>query len=197
MLIKLLLLIALVMGIRFLTLPGEVELGPGVRAPEQPHQSTVDRPTQWQLHGYRIKPLAEFSIRAKILSREDYRFGREADLSPVDFAFGWGRMSDESVLQDIEISQSGRWYRWRTTSLPIPRREIETNSANMHLIPADETVAELIDDMVPGQIVELNGYLIRADADDGWHWVSSLTREDTGGKSCELVYVRHATIVRG
>jgi hypothetical protein len=197
MLIKLLLLLALITGIRFLLLPGEVALGPGVGAPGQPHQSAIDEPRRFQLHGYQVSTLAEFSIRAKLLAREDYRVGREADLSPVDFALGWGRMSDESVLGDIEISQSGRWYRWRTDSFPIPRREIETHSANMHLIPADEAVSEAIGEMRPGQIVELSGYLVRAEADDGWRWVSSLSREDTGGRSCELVYVRRATIVRG
>jgi hypothetical protein len=197
MLIRLLLLLALVMGIRFLLLPDEVALGPGVRAPEQPRQSIIDEQPRFQLNGYQVSPLAEFSIQAKLLAREDYRLGREADLSPVDFAVGWGPMSDESVLQDIEITQSGRWYRWRTSSFPIPRREIETHSANMHLIPADAAVRKAIDQMRPGQIVELRGYLVGVEADDGWRWISSLSREDTGGRSCELVYVRRATIVRG
>ncbi|MCB1775317.1 MAG: hypothetical protein KDI88_17015 [Gammaproteobacteria bacterium] len=195
--LKILLLIALIMGIRYLLAPGEVELGPGARAPAEPYQSMIDDQRHFELHGYRITPLAEFSIKAKLLAREDYRFGREADLSPVDFALGWGRMSDEAVLDDIEISQSGRWYRWRTASFPIPRREIETHSANMHLIPADEAVGDVIGAMRKGQVVELSGFLVSADADDGWRWVSSLSRQDTGGRSCELIYVRRAKIVRG
>ena len=166
-----------------------VELGPGVHAPDTPQQQALASPDSFALNGYRITPLAKFTIRAKVLSREDYRFGREADLSPLDLALGWGRMSDETVLRNITISQSGRWYRWRTDDFPIPRREIETHSANMHLIPANDRIEDELDDIDAGQVVELRGLLVRADAEDGWRWVSSLTRDDTGARACELVYV--------
>ena len=51
-------------------------------------------------------------------------------------------MSDqEAVLQSIDISQSGRWYLvWTTRDFPIPRRAIETQSANMHMVPANGMV---------------------------------------------------------
>ena len=65
-------------------------------------------------------------------------FGREADLSPVDVAFGWGRMSDPAVIERLTISQSNRWYHWRYEGEPsIPAPEIAVSSANMQLIPAD------------------------------------------------------------
>ena len=172
-----------------------IELGPGVHAASLPIQDELESPRSFDHAGYRVTPLAEFSIRAKVLSREDYSLGRESELSPLDLALGWGRMSDEAVLQHIEISQSGRWYRWRTEKFPIPRREIETHSANMHMIPADDLVNDILDEVRRGQIIELSGFLVRADADDGWRWISSLTREDTGARSCELVYVKRARIV--
>ena len=65
----------------------------------------------------------------------------------------------------------------------------------MHLIPADEIVEDTLDDIRQGQIVDLKGYLVRADAADGWRWISSLSRNDTGARSCELVYVERARIV--
>ena len=175
--------------------PGRVELGPGVLAAEEPLQSRPASAPAIERDGYRITPLADFEIRAKVLGRESYFSGREAELAPLDLALGWGRMSDERVLEDIEISQSGRWYRWRSKKPPIPRREIETHSGNMHLIPADELTGDTLDDVREGQIIELKGYLVRADAADGWRWVSSLSRNDTGGRSCELVYVERARIV--
>ena len=173
-----------------------IELGPGVHAAGLPVQKQLESPRSFDHAGYRVTPLAEFSIRAKVLSRENYSQGRESDLSPIDLALGWGRMSDEAVLQHIEISQSGRWYRWRTERFPIPRREIETHSANMHMIPADDPVSDILGGIRRGQIIELDGFLVRADADDGWRWISSLTREDTGARSCELVYVKRARIVK-
>jgi len=191
----LLLLLAALLVWQLLLRPGTVELGPGVLAAEDPVQQDPATTDTFDLEGYRITPLAEFKIRAKVLSREDYSMGRESDLSPVDLALGWGRMSDEQVLQQIEISQSGRWYRWRTDSFPIPRREIETHSANMHMIPADEFIEDMLDDAREGQIVEFSGLLVRADADDGWHWSSSLTRDDTGAHACEVFYVERARTI--
>ena len=175
--------------------PDRVELGPGVLAAADPVQTAIDSAPVIRRDEYRIAPLAEFQIRAKLLGRESYYSGREADLSPLDLALGWGRMSDEDILAGIDISQSGRWYRWRSETLPIPRREIQTHSGNMHLIPADEIVEETLDDIRQGQIVDLKGYLVRADTSDGWRWVSSLSRNDTGARSCELVYVERARIV--
>ena len=137
-----------------------------------------------------LQPLAGFSVDARVLSREDYGFGREADYSPTDLALGWGRMGDEAVLDRLDISQSSRWYhyRWRGDP-PIPPREIIQSSANMHMIPSDRTVASALREVRPGQRVRIDGWLVQVDANDGWHWRSSTTREDTGGGACEVVYV--------
>ena len=102
-----------------------------------------------------------------MLSRRNYRWGREAGLSPVDLALGWGRMSDESVVDRLEIWQSGRWYRWQTDAFPIPRGEIETHSGNMHLIPASESVESAVGRACTGHIVEFSGSLVRVDGQDG------------------------------
>ena len=104
-------------------------------------------------------------------------------------------MSDEAVIEQIEISQSGRWYRWHTNSLPIPKREIETHSANMHMIPADAAVASDIKRTRRGDIIELQGYLVEVISDDGRRWKSSLTRNDTGDHACEVVWVEEFEVV--
>jgi len=191
----LMLLIAAVLVWQFLLPAKTVELGAGVMAEDAPVQEDIANLDSFIHHDYRITPLADFSIRAKLLSREHYFLGREAELSPVDFALGWGPMSDESTLRDIEISQSGRWYRWRSDNLPIPRRKVARFSSNMHIIPADDVVADMIDDILIGQVVDLSGYLVRVDADDGWRWISSLSREDTGAGACELFYVKQVQTV--
>lgn len=164
--------------------------GDGVIASDTPQQHKVSNAPLQTINGYQITPLAEFSIKARVLSTENYNFGREADLSPVDFALGWGRMSDEAVLKQIAITQSNRFYFWHVDSFPIPREEIETHSANMHLVPADNSVKKILKSIRTGQVVTIEGYLIEAKAPDGWHWVSSLTREDTGNGACEVVLVK-------
>lgn len=166
-----------------------VEHGPGVLAVQVPQQYDSDA-NAFDFRGYRLTPLADYSIEARVLSREDYRLGREADLSTTDFALGWGRMSDDTVLDKIRISQSNRFFFWQLDEFPIPQQEIETSAANVHLIAADGSIADQLAAVRRGQIVRLQGYLVRADAGDGWHWISSLTRDDRGAGACELLFVR-------
>ena len=167
-----------------------IERAPGVIAAAAPEQRAINAsPPQFQRKGYTVTALASFTLTARVLGVEHYRFDREADLSPVDFTFGWGPMSDSAVLSKVRISQGGRVYYWRVDEFPVPRREIEVNSANMHLIPATPAVEKQLKRARPGSIVQLSGYLVEARAADGWRWVSSLTREDTGAGACELIWV--------
>jgi hypothetical protein len=169
---------------------------PGVLAADVPEQVDLDTPAQLQRDNVTLVTRAHFDATARVLSREDYRFDAGASLAPTDLALGWGRMSDSQVLDRIEISQSGRFYYWRVKDYPIPRREIEESSANMHLIPADAGVRAMLDRVRPGEVVRIEGFLVDASRPDGWHWNSSLTREDTGNGACELVYVESLTIER-
>ena len=158
---------------------------------EPPRQHALEKSTVFEVNGYELHTLRAFALKARVLSVEHYRTGREADLSPTDIAFGWGRMADPGIVRELSISQSGRWYFWRYSgSPPLPPQEIVRSSANMHLIPADAAVARALGDVKAGEIVALRGYLVEARGKDGWLWRSSLTREDTGNGSCELVFVQ-------
>ncbi len=191
--ILLMLLAALFLWFFFLK-SEKVILGPGVMAAQAPLQEKPASARSVVIDDYVITPLARFKIRAKVLSKEEYGMGREADLSPVDLALGWGRMSDEEVLKSISISQSGRWYRWQTDTFPIPRREIEKSSANMHMIPGNKQVESILSKVREGHIVSIHGHLVQVMAKDGWHWVSSLSRDDTGSGACELILVESLEI---
>ncbi|MFY2765464.1 hypothetical protein [Arenimonas sp. MALMAid1274] len=162
------------------------------RAGEAPMQSDVPDTMGPFRHGeFTITPLAGFALQARVLAREDYRFDAGAALSPTDLALGWQRMSDPAVYRQLSISQSGRWYhyRWGSEGPPLELGEIIRSSANMHLIPANAGVAQAMSRVRPDQTVQLQGWLVEARREDGWHWRSSLTREDSGDGSCELIYV--------
>jgi hypothetical protein len=168
--------------------------GPGVIAADSPVQQPISHTSTFKLNNYQIKPLAEFSVQARVLSTQHYSMDRAAQLAPVDLALGWGRMSDETVLSKISMSQSGRFYFWRVEQFPIPREEIESHSANMHMVPADSIIARQLRDIRVGQRVRIQGQLIEAKGDDGWTWRSSLTRTDTGNGACELVLVKSLVV---
>ena len=162
---------------------------PGVLAPDAPLQVDLEHGAQLQQGKVTLTTRAHFDITARVLSRRDYSFGADARLIPEDLALGWGRMSDSAVLAQIEISQSDRYYNWRVKQFPIPRREIETSSANMHMIPADAGVLRQLRAVHPGEVVHIEGFLVDASRAKGWHWNTSMTRDDTGAGACELVYV--------
>lgn len=165
----------------------------GVLAPDAPEQVDLEQGAQLRRGETTLTTRAHFSLTARVLSRRDYRWGAAAALIPEDLALGWGRMSDSAVLDHIEISQSDRFYYWRVKAFPIPRHEIETSSANMHLIPADDIVRRSMGRIRPGQLVHLDGFLVDASRPDGWRWPTSMTREDTGSGACELVFVERLT----
>jgi hypothetical protein len=168
---------------------------PGALAPEPPQQSPPRANAPLQHAGYRLEPRADFSLRARVLARRQYRFDRGAALAPIDLALGWGDMSDSAVLDHIRITQHRRFYFWSARSLPIPRRAIETQSANMHLIPAAPDILAVLRRARPGDVVDLRGRLVDASHTDGWRWRTSLTRGDTGRGACELIYVTAARIL--
>ena len=168
---------------------------PGVLAAQAPAQSALDSDVALPSKaGFAITPLAKFSLSARVLGRADYRLDAGAKLAPVDLALGWGRMSDSAVLEDVDISQSIRFYHWRVREFPIPEREIVESSANMHLIAADDSVARAIERTRVGDVVSFDGYLVRASGPRGYTWTSSLTRSDSGDGACELVWVEHFAI---
>jgi hypothetical protein len=167
---------------------------PGILAAADPIQTDPESTALWTFKQHQMTALAHFEIRARVLSTERYRFDRASELSPVDFALGWGPMSDSRILKAFTIRQRDRWYFWSAAQMPIPESEVISHSANMHMIPANGTVAKRLLSVKAGQIIELRGKLVRADGKDGWHWSSSLTRTDTGDGSCEVVWVETVTV---
>jgi hypothetical protein len=168
----------------------DIEYAPGVLVPERPIQKVTKDASPVMLNGFSLNRRAEFSLRARVLSSEKYWFGDESELSPVDLALGWGVMSDQQVLDRINITQATRWYFTRyDLPAPIPDREIINNSSNMHIIPADKRVKEKVTNLRRGNIVLLKGYLVDVDAPSGFMWRTSLRRDDTGNGSCEIFYL--------
>lgn len=167
---------------------------PGILVSRAPVQSDIQA-SSFTFDEYLITKKARFDIQARVLSTKNYYMSREADLSPVDFALGWGVMSDQSLLDQLRISQSGRWYRWRYQGvLPVSDQQVISSSANMHMVPANPEVERALKKVRVGDVVSLKGYLIDVDHDSGWKWRTSMTRADTGGGACEIVYVESIAV---
>ena len=171
-----------------------ISRAPGVLAGDEPEQVLFSTPQPvLERKSFTLKPLALYTIKARILGMKHY-WGEEPDkLSPYDAAVGWGRMSDTAVLEKLDISQSLRFFHWRYWGdhPPIPVDEIISHAANMHLIPDDDRVLSQIAGLKKGMLVRMSGYLVEATHPRAvTPWRSSLTRDDDGAGACELMLVK-------
>ncbi len=187
--------IAIVLGVFWVVAhvwPGRaIQHGPGVLVDREPLQTTITPMPLPTIHGYGIQAVAMYDITSRILRTKHYWMGFGSDLAPIDVAVGWGRMSDQAVLDQLTISQGNRFffYRWQNAP-PLPQVEMTAHAANMHLIAADSGVAKAISSLCSGEVVTMRGYLVNVSRPDGSYWHTSLTRTDTGNGACELFYVQ-------
>jgi hypothetical protein len=169
---------------------------PGVLVSEEPSQSNLAGGPTWKRDQYTFVARASVSMRARVLSTARYWFDGASGVSPIDFAVGWGPLSDQRVIDRIGFGQSGRWWRyWPSgTEWPIPAAEIASHGANMHMIPADRLVLKVLRSVRAGDLISLSGYLVNVESESGWRWTTSLSRTDTGGGACEIVWVEHLLV---
>jgi hypothetical protein len=115
--------------------------------------------------------------------------GTDAELSPIDFAVGWGPMSDSSVLKHFRVSQGGRFFTIYPDEQAIDLATALGGAANMHLIPSTARIREQLEHTRVGSVVRLRGQLVNISGPNGYVWNTSLTRADTGAGACEVFYV--------
>jgi hypothetical protein len=161
---------------------------PGVLVDHDPVQTTTTAPP-FVVRDYTITPQARYAIEARLLSVEKYRLDGGADIAPLDFALGWGPMSDSAVLDHYRLTQGVRFFTIYPDEEAIDIAIALRFAANVHVIPADATLAKRLARLRAGTIVHMEGYLVNVNRADGFTWNSSLTRLDTGPGACELFYV--------
>jgi len=167
----------------------------GVLVSSQPVQRNLRAAPTIQHKGYDIKPQADFIVEARVLSREKYYMDASAELSPLDLTLGWGAMSDTSVIDKLDIEQSVRFYTWRMERATISLKDVIRQSSNMHMIPANDRVADELAEIRKGSLVRISGQLVKVTNPSGFVWNSSMSRTDTGAGACEVVYVTGVSLL--
>jgi len=169
----------------------EIKHPPGVLVATEPKQLVIPNPQPWRKGNRLVVPIARFALQARVLSKERYHFDTMADLSPVDVALGWGPMSDQQVLDQLEIGQGSRRYILcpRQNRSPLPMDRLLATSSNMHMLPATNEIKSRLFSLRRGNVIEMTGYLVGIQEDGQWTWMSSLSRTDTGDGACEIVWV--------
>ncbi|WP_425263076.1 hypothetical protein [Vibrio owensii] len=157
-----------------------------------PVQSEVSM-TTFKLNGALITPRYSYDITARVLGKERYWFDEKASVIPYDLALGWGPMSLRDNIDKIDISQSNRWYYWWVDTFFISRRTIEVNSANVHIVPANSSIKEVLSSLDTHDVVRLKGYLVDVSTPE-WLIQSSNVRTDVGAGACEVMYVQEIDV---
>ena len=167
----------------------------GILAAADPQQGDVTAVVPSRIGRWTLTPRATYQITARILGVERYHVDFLAPLVPEDLALGWGPMSDNRVLNNMEITQSNRFFFWRSPrSAPISKEVIISHSANTHVIPESPLIARQLSRLRPGQVVTLSGLLVDGKRDDGAWINSSLVRTDTGAGACEVMLVQDLSV---
>jgi hypothetical protein len=167
----------------------------GVLVEDDPKQIEFEGGEPIDRSGFQLLPRARFSAQVRVLRHERYRRDELADVVPIDFAVGWGPMSDSAVIEQLDISQSNRFYYWQYDDQPpIEERDIIIHSANWHLVPASDSVSDKLSDVRDGEIVELAGKLIDIKNAAGQVMHTSLRRDDSGAGACEIILVEQVSI---
>lgn len=167
-------------------------------------QQVFEPPEQYRIHhfewhkkgNYQLGYTDTFIIRGLVLSRRHYHGDPKADIAPYDLVLGWQRMSDPAVIKDINIRQNNRFYYWRVDEFPIPRAEIELSSTNLHIVPDSPQIAEKLAKLKRGDVVSIVGYLTDVKDQDEFIWTTSRSRKDSGDGACEIVLVKHLSLIK-
>jgi hypothetical protein len=157
-------------------------------APSPPVQRALPAASAQGYRDLTLQPLATFEFDARLISLAWYSRGTEADYSPVDLGISWGPMSDSANIDALTWAHDSRFLTYRYADRPpIPQAELDRSIANLHVLPASGAVLDRIEQLRPGQRIVGRGVLVNATRADGWHWNSSLSRDDTGAGACELL----------
>jgi hypothetical protein len=165
---------------------------------EDPAQDPVEQPEAVILNRgrieYRLTPKARYILRGIVLSRSGYSYDAMAKLAPCDVAMCWGKLVKGRQYAQLKWSQSMRWYWWEYgEGFGHDEVWVARWSSNTHIIPADENLGRAVKSLKKGQPAELEGDLVFVDWNAGGEarrWYSSLTRDDQGNGSCEILYLK-------
>lgn len=170
-----------------------VRHAPGVLVPTPPQQEDQPPFAMGSVNDFRLTAFARYTLRGRVLGTKRYHGGVQSQLVPIDVAAGWGRMSDQGVLDRFSLTMGNRFFFYEWKGQPaVPPEEIQRSAANNHVIAANDEVEKAVRGLRVGQLVEMRGWLVDAEGPHGFRWRSSRRRDDSGNGACELFLVEEA-----
>lgn len=140
--------------------------------------------------GYILRPMADLSISGRVLARLQHRPSEMGGRAvPLNLVLGWQNLSDSRVVADINFSFSGRYLNWNASRLLVSPEEVNRSIANLNIVPATPEIEAALLALKIGQVVELSGKLVNLDGPEMFSLATSLSRDDVGISSAEVLFV--------
>lgn len=141
-----------------------------------------------------ISKKAEYVLRGIPVSIKGYAGDSwRGKFSPCDVAAVWGELVAGDTYKKLKWSQSGRWYFWHYgDDFGHDNTFVARYSSNNHMIPATENLRRALRRMKRLVPFEASGFLVGITArrgDNNYWWNSSMSLNDSGDGSCEVLYV--------
>ncbi len=157
----------------------------------QPLQ-TETKATAFQFKGYEIIPLANYAIRARVLKSEIDSASPLGMIAPGRAWVGWRQMGSACNCRSILFDEiSGKLY-YSYVPGEIDPREINNSISYLALLPADESVGEVLLRLGKCDMVRMKGFLVNVRGrETGYEWKSSLSHAD---KSPKVLFVTSVEI---
>lgn len=170
---------------------------------QAPIQTAVDLdPFEREVGGivYTVRPLYDYELFGLVVSRHDsdsffdYYHKRWKDkINVMDLCVVWGENIESEVYRDMTFT-SGNWtcyYKPRRGADPTAMsRFCASCLSNNHLVTDKPGITAAIRRAGRGDQVRLAGYLCEYSHSGGkWRRGTSVTRDDTGNRACETIYV--------
>jgi hypothetical protein len=187
------LLVAVLLLAAYWFWPSGKRYPPGVLVPSQPRIVKIEDAQPWTYQSkdkpYSIAPQATYALEARVLSiNKDYG---DTLIGPVDITVGWGPMSDQSVLDRMQIWQDNtrRWYCRPKGDWPVPMDQVALHAVNTHVIPANPQIEKQLLALGKGDLIAIEGKLVNVSRDDGFRWNTSVDPSGFGDHSCKIIWV--------
>ncbi|MBU0613129.1 hypothetical protein KKB10_03875 [Patescibacteria group bacterium] len=154
-----------------------------------------------------VDPLYSYELYGLVVASYDSdvwydQFHKDDPLNTKDLCVVWGGNATEGKYLKGKYSHGEFTCFWNFKSYEDYRNFNESEIANNHLIPADESLADKIKEAQIGDQIHFKGYIssysIISEEDSSiiFSRGTSTIREDTGDNSCETVYVTDFEIVK-
>ncbi|MDX1592386.1 MAG: hypothetical protein R3283_10505 [Balneolaceae bacterium] len=172
-----------------------VKHGPGITAPDSPSVVQVFRRDGIQIQHYTLKPTYKIEATSRVIAQRTYWFDDKNQLSPFDFVLGWGDMSDERILSQVQTPINERDFKVEVIRPPLTFNEIRDQILYMHAIPANEEVKSKLAKVREGHIVSLSGYIVDINDRADLFWKSSFSKQNSRLDHNQIVYVEEINVL--